>query len=119
MKLACSPYKTCASSYKMHSDLLKAKTVLQHRLMFDDPCCESVMRTTLSIDDDVWMAAKAVAEREHRTIGEVLSSFACQGLKCDASAGGVRNGIRLLPTQASASPVTLELVHQLRDELPG
>ena len=77
------------------------------------------MRTTLSIDDDVLMAAKTVAERERRTIGEVLSSFARQGLKRDASAGGMRNGIRLLPTQASASPVTMELVNQLRDELPG
>ena len=77
------------------------------------------MRTILSIDNDVWMAAKAVPEREHRTIGEVLSSFARQGLKCDASAGGVRNGIRLLSAQAGASPVTLELVNQLRDELPG
>ena len=77
------------------------------------------MRTTLSIDNDVLMAAKAVAERERRAIGGVLSSFARQGLKCDASAGGVRNSIRLLPTQARAFPVTMELVHQLRDELPG
>ena len=76
------------------------------------------MRTTLSIDDDVLMAAKAVAERD-LTIGEVLSSFACLGPKCDASVSGVRNGIRLLPTQASASLVTLELVNQLRDELLG
>lgn len=77
------------------------------------------MRTTLSIDDDVLMAAKTVAERERRTIGEVLSSLARKGLKRDASAGGVRNGVRLLPTQASASPVTMELVNLLRDELPG
>lgn len=77
------------------------------------------MRTTLSIDDDVLMAAKTVAERERRTIGEVLSSFARQGLKRDASAAGIRNGIRLLPAQANASPVTMELVNQLRDELPG
>lgn len=87
--------------------------------MFDALCCESIMRTTLSIDDDVLMAAKTVAERERRTIGEVLSSLARKGLKRDASAGGVRNGVRLLPTQASASPVTMELVNLLRDELPG
>jgi hypothetical protein len=77
------------------------------------------MRTTLSIDDDVLMAAKTVAERERRTIGEVLSSLARQGLKRGASAGGMRNGIRLLPAQENASPVTMELVNQLRDELPG
>ena len=77
------------------------------------------MRTTLSIDDDVLMAAKTVAERERRTIGEVLSDFARQGLKRDASASGLRNGIRLLPAQTSASPITMELVNQLRDDLPG
>ena len=65
------------------------------------------------------MAANTEAKRERRTIGDVLSSLARQGLKRDASAGGARNGVRLLPTQASASPVTMELVNLLPDELPA
>jgi hypothetical protein len=77
------------------------------------------MRTTLSIDDDVLMAAKNLADRERRTVGEVLSALARQGLRRDAAPGVARNGIRLLPTRESAAPVTLELVNQLRDELPG
>ena len=77
------------------------------------------MRTTLSIDDDVLMAAKSLAERERRTIGEVLSHLARQALQREPSAGGMRNGIRLLPATASSSPVTMELVNQLRDDLPG
>ena len=77
------------------------------------------MRTTLSIDDDVLMAAKNLAERERRTLGEVLSELARQALRREPSAGGMRNGIRLLPAKASPSPVTMELVNQLRDELPG
>ena len=77
------------------------------------------MQTTLSIDDDVLMAAKNLAERERRTIGEVLSDLARQALRCDPPAGGVRNGIRLLPVKADAAPVTMERVNQLRDELPG
>ncbi len=77
------------------------------------------MRTTLSIDDDVLMAAKNLAERERRTIGEVLSDLARQALRREPAAGGMRNGIRLLPVKASSSPVTMELVNQLRDELPG
>jgi hypothetical protein len=30
----------------------------------------------------------------------------------------VRNGVPLLPRRKGASPVTLDLVNQLRDELP-
>jgi len=37
---------------------------------------ESPMRTTLAIDDDVLAAAKHLAEREHRSVGEVISSLA-------------------------------------------
>jgi Ribbon-helix-helix protein, copG family len=38
------------------------------------------MRTTLTIDDDVLAAAKHLAERERKTIGEVISALARQGL---------------------------------------
>jgi hypothetical protein len=77
------------------------------------------MRTTLSIDDDVLLAAKSLAEREHRTLGEVLSNLARQALRRESPGGSIRNGIRLLPCSAAASPITMELVNQLRDELPG
>jgi hypothetical protein len=78
-----------------------------------------VMRTTLAIDDDVLAAAKHLAEREHRSIGEVISTLARQGLhKGNRSPRSVRNGVPLLPTRKDASPVTLELVNQLRDEQP-
>ncbi len=77
------------------------------------------MRTTLAIDDDILAAAKHLAEREQRTLGEVISSLARQALTRTArAAGGERNGILLLPSKKSASPVTLELVNQLRDEQP-
>lgn len=77
------------------------------------------MRTTLSIDDDVLMAAKNLADRERRTVGEVLSALARQALRREKAVGGTRNGIRLLPVNEGSTPVTLELVNQLRDELPG
>jgi len=76
------------------------------------------MRTTLAIDDDVLMAAKSLAEREHRSVGEVISALARQALRREPSAGRARNGVPLLPTdKADATPVTMELVNQLRDEL--
>jgi hypothetical protein len=78
-----------------------------------------VMRTTLAIDDDVLAAAKHLAEREHKSVGEVISTLARQGLtKGTRSTRPVRNGVPLLPTRKGGSPVTLELVNRLRDEQP-
>ena len=77
------------------------------------------MRTTLAIDDDVLAAAKHLAEREQKTLGEVISSLARQALvPSERGARTERNGIPLLPSKKNASPVTLELVNQLRDEQP-
>lgn len=77
------------------------------------------MRTTLAIDDDVLAAARHLAEREHRSIGEVISALARQGLARSTQSNKTeRNGIPLLPSQNAAVPVTLELVNQLRDEQP-
>ena len=76
------------------------------------------MRTTLTIDDDVIMAAKALASFKHKSVGEIISSLARQALRSDKQHGNVRNGIPLLPTSQQTMPVTLEMVNQLRDELP-
>lgn len=75
------------------------------------------MRTTLSIDNDVLLAAKSLAKREQKSLGEVLSALARQGLRREAQLGNVRNGVPLLSPSATATPVTMELVNQLRDEL--
>lgn len=76
------------------------------------------MRTTLAIDDDVLAAAKGLAARQHKSVGEVISFLARQALRPETSSGNTRNGIPLLPVRADATPVTPELVNQLRDELP-
>jgi hypothetical protein len=84
-----------------------------------DSCGEPQMRTTLAIDDDVLAAAKHLARREQKTIGEVISALARQGLTRGARATRAeRNGVPLLPARRGAAPVTLELVNQLRDEQP-
>jgi len=77
------------------------------------------MRTTLAIDDDVLAAAKHLAERDQKSIGEVISTLARQGLARGARpARSERNGVPLLPSRRGAVPVTPELVNRLRDELP-
>ena len=77
------------------------------------------MRTTLTLDDDVLTAARGLAERQRKTVGEIVSALARQGLRRDASTSpAIRNGVVLLPTGPDAKPVTLALVNQLRDDLP-
>lgn len=76
------------------------------------------MRTTLYIDDDVLMAAKGLAARQHKSVGQVISLLARQALRTNLPVGNVRNGVHLLPVSAGVTPVTPELVNQLRDELP-
>lgn len=77
------------------------------------------MRTTLAIDDDVLAAAKHLAERDQKSVGEVISTLARQGLARGVRATrSERNGVPLLPSRRGAAPVTPELVNQLRDELP-
>jgi hypothetical protein len=85
-------------------------------MMRDDT--ENLMRTTLDIDDDVMAVVRARAEREHVSIGRVLSTLARAALQPTAAAPTTRNGLPVLPNARPVRPVTLELVNQLRDETP-
>ena len=75
------------------------------------------MRTTLTIDDDVLGAAKAIAERERRSVGEIVSDLARRTLAAGTSPRE-RNGVPLLPLRAPGIVVTPDEVNRLRDELP-
>ncbi|HEX4767983.1 MAG TPA: CopG family transcriptional regulator [Lichenihabitans sp.] len=75
------------------------------------------MRTTLTIDDDVLLAARALAEHKRRSLGAVISDLARRSLETPGPAAE-RNGIPLLGVRPNASPVTLEIVNALRDEMP-
>jgi len=75
------------------------------------------MRTTLAIDDDVLVAAKALAQQQRRSVGEVISDLARRSL-ARPKPGRSRNGIPLLSPKPDSPPVTLDLVNALCDELP-
>ncbi len=75
------------------------------------------MRTTLAIDDDVLIAAKAIAAQQRRSVGEILSDLARRSLH-QPQPPQMRNGIPLLPVSKSDAVVTMETVNALRDELP-
>jgi hypothetical protein len=76
------------------------------------------MRTTLAIDDDVLAAARGMAARQRISVGAAISTLARQALQRSSVAGSssMRNGIPLLPLRPDATPVTPELVNQLRDD---
>ena len=73
------------------------------------------MRTTLTIDDDVLIAAKGLASRQNKSLGDVISALSRQALKPTATGHKVRNGAPLLPVRAGTARMTLELVNELRD----
>ncbi|WP_324308490.1 hypothetical protein [Thermomonas sp.] len=75
------------------------------------------MRTTLQLDEDILSAARALAAQQGRTLGEVVSALARKGLT-PAAAPKTRNGIRLMPVRGDAKPTGLDVIHQLRDDLP-
>lgn len=75
------------------------------------------MRTALTIDDDVLLAAKGLAKRQGRSLGEVISDLSRQALRpAPTSRARKRNGVPLLSVRAGSMPVTMEFVNQLRDE---
>jgi hypothetical protein len=80
------------------------------------------MRTTLDIDDDVLEAAKEVARRERKTLGEAVSRLARAGLNAPAPGGGGADppgvaGFRPFPRRGGL--VTNERVDRLLDGDPA
>jgi hypothetical protein len=110
----CQSYRSCTGISA--TNLLQS---LSHQTS-DALCYNGItMRTTLTIDDDVLAAAKALADAQHKTTGEVLSALARQALQPPPQGRRYRNGFLLLEVKPGAVPVTMELVNQLRDdELP-
>lgn len=75
------------------------------------------MRTTLTMDDDILLAARAIARQRNQTIGQVVSELVRHALRPPAAAAK-RNGVPLLPVRRPDAVVTLEIVNALRDESP-
>ena len=73
-----------------------------------------LVRITLTIDDDLLAAAKAIAKQEKRSVGDVISGLArCQLDRSQAVRE--RNGIPLLARKTAGTTTTLTLENTLRD----
>ncbi len=82
------------------------------------------MRTTLDIADDVLFAAKEIAQREKKSLGQVVSELARQAFQAPAAGGATATalqvserlasfGIEPLPSRGGL--VTNERIDRLRD----
>lgn len=64
------------------------------------------MRTTLSIEDDVLFAAKSLARREGRSLGEVISDLARQALLAPAPGASASRSPTVLDEQLAKLGLT-------------
>jgi hypothetical protein len=71
------------------------------------------MRTTLTIDDDVYDRVRAIARSQRRSLGEVVSDLMRQTMETPEPLR-FRNGVPLLP--ARGGRVTIDMINKLRDE---
>ena len=80
------------------------------------------MRTTLDIADDVLRAARELARRERKTIGEAVSDLARRALIATPDGNSAREpeavyGFRPFPSRGGI--VTNETIDALRDDEAG
>ena len=74
------------------------------------------MRSTLNLDDAIFLAVKERAGLRSSTAGEVLSDLARSALEARRAGGGMRNGVPLLEAVDDEGVVSPEAVARLRDE---
>lgn len=79
-------------------------------------CYDVLMRTTLSIDDDVLAAARTLARTQGRSVGAVLSDLARQGLRPPPRRPGVAVGFPTFEVPADAAPLSGDDVAKALDD---
>ncbi len=76
------------------------------------------MRTTLTLDDDVFAVARQRAQREHIALGEAVSRYVREALRANAHAPAVPVALRskysVLPARGEI--ITTEHVRRLMDQ---
>ncbi|NJL26656.1 MAG: antitoxin [Thermoanaerobaculia bacterium] len=73
------------------------------------------MRTTLTIDDDVFFAAKSLARSESKPLGEVISNLIRRGLAPRAQTS-TSSGFPVFEVSPDAAPITLEMVRHAAED---
>ncbi len=76
----------------------------------------TTIRTTLHIDDDVYRAARSLADAKGKGLGAVVSDLARQGLQARVQVGKQRRGFPMFDVPANARPLTAEMVQSALDD---
>lgn len=77
----------------------------------------TAVRTTLNIEDDVLATVKALAARDRKPLGTVVSAMLRRAVEPSGKASkGTRNGIPLFPVSPHARVVTPEHIKDLLEE---
>ena len=75
------------------------------------------VRTTLSLDDDVFQVLKTYAENRSLSMGKAVSELVRRGLNAPVKTRVV-NGLVVFDVPEGSEPVTSELVKQLEADEP-
>ena len=75
------------------------------------------MRTTITIDDDLFEAAKALAAQRKVAVGKVVSDLMRKGLQAETQIKTGKGGFPVFKVPENARPITLETVKAAEDEL--
>ena len=78
-------------------------------------CHSDTMRTTLMLSDDVYVAAKRIAESSGRRLGEGVSQLVRKGLVSEPSFN-IENGIPVFRVSASGEAIPGNRAAELLDE---
>lgn len=73
------------------------------------------MRTTVTLDDDVFEAARAQAQASGKKLGEVLSQLARRGIRA-SSQGATRGGLPVFKVQPDADIIPSSRARELLAE---
>ena len=73
------------------------------------------MRTTLDIDDEVLAAARRIAAARSKSVGQVVSELALQGLHARPKVA-TREGFPVFQVRKGARPITLDDIHRDADD---
>lgn len=74
------------------------------------------MRTTLSIDDDLLVAAKTLAAQREVSVGKIVSDLMRKGLNAEVRIETGRGGFPVFPVPPNARAITLGAVKEAEDE---
>ena len=73
------------------------------------------MRTTITVDDDIFEAAQAQARASGKKLGEVISQLARRGLRASADTAS-KNGLPVFKVQGNAPVIPSSRAKTLLDE---